>query len=309
MKNITIILIALSLVASAISKETVMHTEWKTLTDAETRVIVNKGTEAPFSGKFDRHMETGVYTCRRCGITLYRSENKFDASCGWPAFDAEIPGAVIRKPDRDGKRIEIVCAGCDGHLGHVFLGERFTRTNTRHCVNSISMNFVSADATDEVLDSAVFAGGCFWGVEFYLQQAKGVIHVVSGYTGGSKDAPTYEQVCSGKTGHAEAVEVVYDPKQTTFETLAKLFFEIHDPTQVNRQGPDIGNQYRSAVFVRDDAQRKITEALIQTLKDKGFSVVTAVEPLGKFWPAEAGHQDYYFRKGTLPYCHSRVSRF
>lgn len=283
--------------------------EWNTLTDAEARVIVHKGTEAPFSGKFDLYAQSGIYTCRRCGSALYRSNDKFDAKCGWPAFDAEIPGAVIRKPDADGKRIEVVCAGCNGHLGHVFTGERFTQTNTRHCVNSVSLDFIPSRALAEHFERAVFAGGCFWGVEFYLQQATGVIYATSGYTGGKHEAPTYEHVCSGTTGHAEAVQVVFDPKQTTFETLTKLFFEIHDPTQLNRQGPDVGDQYRSAVFVSDDAQKKTTEALIQALKAKGFSVVTTVEPLEKFWPAEPVHQDYYFRKDTLPYCHQRVLRF
>lgn len=311
MKNIALILlVALSFTTSAATKENAMKPEqWNTLTDAEARVIVHKGTEPPFSGVFDLLTEAGIYTCRRCGIALYRSDNKFDAKCGWPAFDAEVPGAVIRKPDRDSRRIEIVCAGCDGHLGHVFTGERFTRTNTRHCVNSISMSFIPSKAIAENFDRAVFAGGCFWGVEYYLQQAPGVIYVTSGYTGGTRKSPTYEQVCSGTTGHAEAVQVIFDPKQTTFKALGKLFFEIHDPTQLNRQGPDVGDQYRSAVFVTDDAQQKTTEALIETLKAKGFAVETTVEPLGQFWPAEPVHQDYYFRKGTLPYCHQRVLRF
>lgn len=156
---------------------------------------------------------------------------------------------------------------------------------------------------------AIFAGGCFWGVEHYLEMAPGVLSVTSGYIGGELENPTYQDVSYKKTGHAEAVEVVYDPSKTDFETLAKLFFEIHDPTQVNRQGPDIGEQYRSAVFYLDEEQKAITEKLIGLLEDKGYNVATQVVPAGKFWPAEDYHQDYYAKTGKEPYCHSRVERF
>jgi len=286
-----------------------MKTVWRKLTAEEDRVIVQKGTEAPFSGKFERHAEKGVYTCRRCGAALYRAEDKFDAGCGWPAFEDEVPGAVSRAKDADGRRTEIQCATCGAHLGHVFTGERLTPRDTRHCVNSVSLDFVAEADTDKTFSRALFAGGCFWGVEYYLQQARGVIRAVSGYTGGRTDHPTYQQVCAGGTGHIEAVEVLFDPRQTTYETLARLFFEIHDPTQENRQGPDIGEQYRSAVFVRDEAQKAAAEKLIGLLRAKGFNVVTRVEPVQNFWPAEANHQDYSFIKGDTPYCHRPVKRF
>lgn len=157
--------------------------------------------------------------------------------------------------------------------------------------------------------TAVFAGGCFWGVEHLMQQMPGVISVESGYTGGASDKPTYEQVRAGKTGHFEAVRVCYDPAKTDYETLCKLFFEIHDPTQADGQGPDIGSQYRSAVFYANEEQKQIAERLIARLKTKGYAVVTQVLPLKTFWPAEDYHQDYYQRKGTEPYCHMRVKRF
>jgi peptide methionine sulfoxide reductase msrA/msrB len=286
-----------------------MKPEWKALTAEETRVIVGKGTEPAFSGAFDAHAAAGVYTCRRCGAALYRSSDKFNAGCGWPAFDAEVPGAVKRVPDADGRRTEIVCATCGGHLGHVFTGERLTARDTRHCVNSLSLAFVGDRALDTAdFARAVFAGGCFWGVEYYLQQATGVIRVVSGYTGGTVENPTYQQVCAGGTGHIEAIEVCYDPRQTDYEALARLFFEIHDPTQRDRQGPDIGAQYRSAVFYRDEAQKITAEALVARLRKNGFAVVTEIRPAVRFWPAEAYHQDYYFKKGTTPYCHRPVRR-
>ena len=159
------------------------------------------------------------------------------------------------------------------------------------------------------LKTAVFAGGCFWGVEHLMQQIPGVVDVQSGYTGGSVQAPSYEHVKTGTTGHFEAVCVTYDSSKTDYETLAKLFFEIHDPTQTNGQGPDIGSQYRSAVFYADESQKQIAEKLIAILKQKGYAVVTQVLPLQTFWPAEEYHQNYYVRKGTEPYCHMRVKRF
>lgn len=293
----------------AAQTEVPMDPSWRKLTDDEARVIVGKGTEAPFTGQYERHDAAGVYTCRRCGAALYRSEDKFHSGCGWPAFDDEIPGAVRHQPDADGRRTEILCAACGGHLGHVFTGERQTPRNTRHCVNSISMDFVPEAELDAHFKRAVFAGGCFWGVEYYLQQAKGAIRAVSGYTGGTVENPSYQQVCRGGTGHIEAVEVLYDPKQTSYEALARLFFEIHDPTQADGQGPDIGGQYQSAIFYRDADEKATALKLVQLLKDKGCRVVTRVEPAARFWRAEGYHQDYYFVKGKQPYCHRPVKRF
>lgn len=217
------------------------------LTPGEERVIVHKGTEAPFSGEYYKFTGKGTYTCKRCGSPLYRSESKFDAGCGWPSFDDEIPGAVKRQPDADGRRTEIVCAHCGAHLGHVFTGERLTPKNTRHCVNSISMLFTPDPAPAPApaqapepeppkMEKAIFAGGCFWGVEYHFQRAKGVISTRVGYTGGHVANPTYKEVCKGNTGHREAIEITYDPAQVSYEDLARLFFEIHDPTQANGQG-------------------------------------------------------------------------
>lgn len=283
---------------------------YRPLTKAEERVIVHKGTEAPFSGKYDDFYEDGVYVCKRCGAELYRSSDKFDAHCGWPAFDDEIPGAVTRIPDPDGMRTEISCSNCGAHLGHVFLNEGFTAKNTRHCVNSTSLVFIPAHMDKKAKqDTAIFAGGCFWGVEYYMEQAPGVIDVEDGYIDGHTNHPSYEDVCSHTTGYAEAVRVVFDPSKTDYETLARLFFEIHDPTQVNRQGPDIGDQYRSAVFYKSEEQKKIAEKLIALLETKGYNVATEVKPASKFWKAEEYHQNHYERNGGTPYCHKYTKRF
>lgn len=284
----------------------------KELTPEEKRVIIDKGTERPFTGKYYDFKEKGTYVCKQCGAALYRSEDKFDSGCGWPSFDDEIPGAVKRTRDADGRRSEITCAKCGAHLGHVFTGEGFTDKNTRHCVNSISMDFIpakEAKVTEQKTAEAIFAGGCFWGVEHLMQKQPGVISVVSGYIGGTVDNPTYEQVCTKKTGHAEAVKITYDPAKVSYETLAKLFFEIHDPTQANGQGPDLGPQYRSEVFYLNPEQKAVAEKLIGQLKAKGYNVVTKVTAATKFWPAETYHQDYYDRKGTEPYCHAYTKRF
>ena len=278
------------------------------LTPEEEYVILRKGTERPFTGKYTDHFEDGTYHCKQCGAALYRSDDKFHSGCGWPSFDDEIPGAVKQIPDNDGIRTEIVCASCGGHLGHVFYGEKFTPKDTRHCVNSISLVF--KPKTEETnMKKAYFAAGCFWGVEHLFKKVEGVIEVTSGYTGGHKENPSYQEVCSDKTGHAEAVEVVYDPNKVDFRKLAKYFFEIHDPTQVDGQGPDIGSQYRSAVFYTDDEQKMITEELIQILKNKGYNVVTEVTKFDRFWNAEDYHQDYYQKTGKTPYCHFYRKKF
>lgn len=272
----------------------------KELTAFERHVIERKGTEPAFSGLHAYTDAMGTYVCKRCGADLYRSEHKFPSHCGWPSFDNEIPGAVKRVPDADGRRVEIVCTKCEAHLGHVFEGEGFTAKNLRHCVNSVSMDFKPAKLETKL---AVLASGCFWGTQYYLARLPGVLRTQVGYIGGHVENPTYEQVCGKKTGHYEAVEVEFDPTKLSYESLLRMFFETHDFTQRDGQGPDIGPQYRSAVFASDEAQREIAERVIGQLRGLGHEVATELKPAAKFWPAEEYHQQYYERKGDSPYCH------
>lgn len=286
------------------------------LNEEEKYVIEKKGTERPFTGKYLHLKAKGLYLCRKCGNPLYTSDSKFDSHCGWPSFDDEIKGAVKRTVDADGSRTEITCAKCQGHLGHVFVGEGLTLKNTRHCVNSVSMVFKSTGSVltkkDKIVDhkqTAVFALGCFWGAEYYFKKKAGVLSTAVGYTGGAVRNPTYSQVSAKHTGHYEAVSVTYDSSKISYEELVKLFFEIHDPGQENGQGPDIGPQYRSAVFVRNDEERASVKKLIKILKDKGHKVATEILPTANFWKAEEYHQDYYGKNKKTPYCHFYKKKF
>jgi peptide methionine sulfoxide reductase msrA/msrB len=284
------------------------------LTPQERHVIVNKGTEQAFSGKYVKSKEAGVYTCKVCDTPLYKSDDKFNSHCGWPSFDDAIKGAIKHQLDADGQRIEIVCAKCKAHLGHVFKGEGMTNKNIRHCVNSISLNFekkIVSKGVNEAnrLKKAYFAGGCFWGVEYHLESIKGVKDAISGFMGGTQKNPAYYDVIRKNTGHLETVEVVYDSSKVSYETLAKAFFEIHDPTQTNGQGPDIGSQYLSAIFVSNDKEQQTIKKLIHILEKKGLNVATKILKKSDFYKAEDYHQDHYIKKGSKPYCHAYIKRF
>ena len=284
--------------------------QYNDLSKEESNVINNKGTERAFTGKYYKTTDKGTYLCRKCGAALYHSTDKFKSDCGWPSFDDEIKGAVNRFPDPDGMRTEIECASCGAHLGHVFTGEMLTPKNTRYCVNSISMDFVPGVLLPAGrYGTAIFAGGCFWGVEYFMQQQPGVLSVVSGFTGGHVKNPSYREVCTGTTGHAEAVKIIYDADKTSYDKLLKYFLEIHDPTEVGHQGPDYGDQYRSEIFYMNDDQKKIAEKDLDILRAKGLKIATTVAQASEFYTAEDYHQDYYFKNGKLPYCHAYTQRF
>ena len=309
MQKILWILVTLSMAFALADEVKPWTTQLNNLTTFEKHVLIDKGTERAFSGKYVHTKEEGIYTCKVCDTPLYISKDKFDSHCGWPSFDDAIPGAIKEVPDADGRRTEIVCANCGAHMGHVFRGEGLTSKNVRHCVNSVSLNFQQKKAQASTVKKAYFAGGCFWGVEYYLEKIDGVKEVTSGFMGGHLKNPGYYDVIRKDTGHLETVEVVYDPSKVSYETLAKTFFEIHDPTQEDGQGPDIGSQYLSAIFVSNKEESEMIERLIKILERKGFKIATKVLPKAPFYSAEAYHQDYYERKGSKPYCHRKVKRF
>lgn len=285
-------------------------TTFRKLSDAEAEILLRKGTEPPFSGEYTDFDQEGIYSCRQCRAPLYESSAKFKSSCGWPSFDQEILGMVSRVPDADGRRTEIICTHCSGHLGHVFEGEQFTAKNTRHCVNSLSMQFIPMEELDQRIQMAVFASGCFWGTEYWFAQAQGVIATTVGYTGGTIAYPSYQTVCRGQTGHVEAVRVFFDPRQTSYERLVRLFFETHDPSQHNGQGPDIGSQYLSRLYVLNATQQATAEQVIARLAEQGVAVATQIKPFEVFYPEQDPyHQNYYAKKGTLPYCHIYEKKF
>ncbi|MFM7051253.1 MAG: bifunctional methionine sulfoxide reductase B/A protein [Planctomycetota bacterium] len=284
--------------------------------DPETYRITQKaGTEPAFCGTLLDNKKDGTYCCVVCGLPLFASANKFNSGTGWPSFYTTFDREHVagREDNSHGmQRIEINCARCDSHLGHVF-DDGPAPTGLRFCLNGASLKFyeksetMPPESSPVKTESAYFAGGCFWGIEHYFQQAPGVISAESGYMQGSTDNPTYKDVCEqddiaasrkpeGFKGHAEVVKVVYDPSRITYRQLLQGFFEMHDPTQLNRQGPDYGTQYRSGLYTVGAAQEAEAKAYVAELAAKslfnGRKIVTEIEPAKKFFAAEQYHQDY-----------------
>jgi peptide methionine sulfoxide reductase msrA/msrB len=282
--------------------------KYLSLTPETFAILKNKHTEKPFSGKYCDYTAQGSYLCRGCGLALFRADNKFHSSCGWPSFDDALKNNVKEIPDQDGMRTEILCAQCDGHLGHVFQGEQFTAKNKRHCVNSLSIEFAPTITVTQA-EEAIVAGGCFWGVEHLFNALPGVLLTEVGYTEGHTANPSYFQVCSHATGHVEAVRIVFDPAVISYENVICYFMEIHDPTQNDGQGPDRGSQYLSRIYYFDDRQKNSAEKITQLLIEKNYKIATEIKPVSIFWPAEEDHQHYYEKTKHAPYCHQRVKRF
>ena len=284
--------------------------EWKKrLTPKQFHVLRRQGTERAFTGEYWNTKTPGVYRCAGCGQPLFDSATKFDSGTGWPSFwEPCAQGNVATRPDRSHamERVEVLCSRCGGHLGHVF-PDGPAPTGLRYCINSAALNLEPAPAAPP--EKATFGSGCFWCTEAVFQRLKGVRAVVSGYSGGRVENPTYQQVCSGLTGHAEVVQVTYDPAQVSYEELLEVFWATHDPTTPNRQGPDVGTQYRSVIFYHNDQQRKLAEHYRKKLDASGAfgaPIVTEIAPLGKFFPAEDYHQDYYRLNERQPYCQAVI---
>jgi len=289
--------------------------EWKAaLTPEQFEVMRKCGTERPFTGRYNDFWETGVYVCAGCGAPLFRSEMKYEHGTGWPSFTTPVDEKNIEYRDDFSllaKRIEVRCAACGAHLGHVF-DDGPEPTFLHYCINSASMSF-KPEAAEKAsgpekaaagTETATFAAGCFWGVEYKFGKVPGVVSTVVGYTGGQKVDPTYEEVCADRTGHAEAVEVTFDPAKVSYTDLVRHFFSIHDPTQVDRQGPDRGSQYRSAIFYHGEAQmeaaRKVMDELESSKKFKK-RLATELVPAGTFYKAEEYHQKYFEKHGVVCY--------
>ena len=280
--------------------------EWKAILTAEQyRITRQQGTESPHSSDMCSHFEPGIYSCVCCKTKLFDGSEKFESGTGWPSFTQPLKANLINyvKDTAHGMvRIEATCNTCDAHLGHVF-PDGPEPSGLRYCLNAEALERVT-----ETEKKAIFGGGCYWCTDAVFTEVKGVLNIRSGFTGGSIANPTYREVCSGRTGHAEVIEITYDPEVISYKELLEIHMLTHDPTTLNRQGGDVGTQYRSGIYYKTEEEKQRAEEVIKELEDSfPDNIVTEIKPLDVFYEAQEEHQDYYANNSEAPYCQAVIS--
>lgn len=283
--------------------------EWRSLlTPEQYRVTRQKGTEAPFSSDSCGLYEPGLYACACCDTLLFDANEKFDSGTGWPSFTQPIKANAIAYHEDSShgmSRVETTCNSCDAHLGHVF-PDGPQPSGLRYCMNAVALKKVT-ETISATTQTATFGGGCFWCTEAIFSKLNGVISVRSGYAGGETEQPNYRAVCSGTTGHAEVIQITFDPSIISYNDLLRIHLTTHDPTTLNQQGADRGTQYRSIILAHDDKQLASANAVIKEVQAHySQPIVTQVAHFDTFYKAEAEHQSYYELNPDNRYCQAVI---